>query len=349
VFGVAMIACAATVIRSQDYLIPRPALYGAPWDLQGAVVGEAGPEALSALNDDAGVAASALLTGGRLDADGQEIGAVAIQQLKGSVQPTILSGRTIVNEGEVVLGPSFMDKHHLHVGDALPVQSSDGTGSLTIVGSGVPVSVGSYSSNVGAILMPADYERYGTASTIDGEGGLELAVRLAPGADITAVRSQMANITGGFERVIGESFRPARIQNVSRVRSVPQIIEIFAGLLTLLVLVHSLATVASRRRRDLSVLRALGMEPKQARHVLWWHGGILGALAVAIGIPVGVIGGRLLWHLLANSIQSVYSPRSPWAILVLLAGGLFVVSVAAGAGLSRRAVPHSVARLLRTE
>ena len=40
-FGVAMIACAATVIRSQDYLITRPQLYGAPWDLQGAVFGEA--------------------------------------------------------------------------------------------------------------------------------------------------------------------------------------------------------------------------------------------------------------------------------------------------------------------
>jgi MacB-like periplasmic core domain/FtsX-like permease family len=350
VFGVAMIACAATVIRSQDYLVARPALYGAPWDLQGGVFGEApDPDALRALNDDGGVAASALLTGGRIEVDGDEIGAVAIERLKGSIEPTILDGRTIRDDGEVVLGRAVMDSHDLHIGDAVTVGSSDSVGQLTIVGIGVPVSVGSYSSDVGAILMPSDYERFGTASTIENEGGLELAVRLAEGADITAVRSHMAGITGGFERVIDESFRPARILNMNRVRSVPQIVEAFAALLTLLVLVHSLATVASRRRHDLSVLRALGMRPGQARHVLWWNGGIVGAMAVAIGIPVGVVGGRLLWHAFANSVDSVYAPRSPWILLVLVAAGLFAVSVGSGAAFSHRAVPRSIARLLRSE
>jgi hypothetical protein len=350
VFGVAMIACAATVIRSQDYLITRPALYGAPWDLQGALFEAPDPEALAALNKDAGVAASALLTGGRVEVAGEEISAVAIEQLKGSIQPTILGGRTMLNDGELVLGQSVMESHHLHLGDSVAVRSSNATGSLTIVGTGVPVSVGSYGSDMyGAIMTSSDYERFGTATTIDGEGGLELAVKLAPGADITAVRGQMANITAGFERVISDSFRPARISNISRVRSVPQIIEVFAGLLILLVLLHALATVATRRRHDLSVLRALGMRPKQARHVLWWHGGILAALAVAIGVPLGVVGGRVLWHAITNSVDSVYAPHAPWALLVVVAAGMFVLSIGTGAALSRRAVPHSISRLLRSE
>ena len=184
-FGVAMIACAATVIRSQDYLITRPQLYGAPWDLQGAVFSEApDADALAALNGRADVAASALLTGGRVEADGQDIGAVSIDQLKGSIEPTILTGRTVLHDGEVVLGPAFMKSHDLSVGDRLAVDASGTPGTLTIVGSGVPLSVGSYSSDVGAIMTPADYARYGKASTIENEGGLELAVRLAPGADI---------------------------------------------------------------------------------------------------------------------------------------------------------------------
>ncbi len=155
-----------------------------------------------------------------------------------------------------------------------------------------------------------------------------LVVRLAPGGGIAAVRSEMSRITGGFERVIGESF---------------------AGLLTLLVLAHSLATVASRRRHDLSVLRAIGMRPKQARHVLWWHGGMLAVLAIAIGLPLGVMGGRLLWHAVSNSIDSVYSPRSPWPVLVIVAGGLLILSVASGAAFSGKAVPHPIARSLRSE
>ena len=350
VFAVAMIACAATVIRSQDHLISRPALYGAPWDLQGAVL-EAAPEtdALAALNQDSGVAASALLVGGRLEVDGGEIGAVAIEQLKGSIQPTILSGRTVLNDGEIVLGPSFMEIHQLRVGDLVVAGPAGATGTLTIVGTGVPVSVGSYSSDVGAIITSSDYERFGTATTIDNEGGLELAVRLAPGADLNAVRSQMAHITGGFERVISESFQPARISNIGRVRSVPQVIELFAGLLILLVLSHGLASVAGRRRHDLGVLRALGMRPKEARHVLWWHGGILAALAVVIGLPLGVVGGRLLWHAVTNSVDSVYSPRAPWPLLGAVAGGLLALSIVIAAALSRRAVPHSISRLLRSE
>lgn len=350
VLGVAMIACAATVIRSQDYLIERPQLYGAPWDLQGAVPGQAAdPTALATLNANAGVAASALLTGGRLDADGQSIGAVAVDHLKGSIEPTMLSGRTILHDGEVVLGPAFMRSHHLSIGDPLPVQASGSPGTLTIVGTGVPLSVGSYSSDVGAIMTAADFQRYGTPSTIENEGGLEIAVRLAPGADIVAVRSDMAPVTGGFERVIGDSFRPARIVNISRVRSVPQIVEAFAALLTLLVLVHSLATVAIRRRHDLSVLRAIGMRPRQARHVLWWHGAFLGALAVAIGLPVGLVSGRLLWHAVSISVDSVYVPRSPWPVLMTVAAGLLALSVASGAALSHKAVPRSIAGSLRSE
>ena len=75
--------------------------------------------------------------------------------------------------------------------------------------------------------------------------------------------SEMAPITGGFERVIGESSRRPRILNISRVRSVLQIVEGFAALLTLLVLVHSLSTESpARRRHDLGVLRAIGMRPE---------------------------------------------------------------------------------------
>ena len=114
-------------------------------------------DALATLNGRADVAASALLTGGRVEADGQDIGAVSIDQLKGSIEPTILTGRTVLHDGEVVLGPAFMKSHDLSVGDRLAVDSSGTAGTLTIVGSGVPLSVGSYSSDVGAIMTPADY------------------------------------------------------------------------------------------------------------------------------------------------------------------------------------------------
>lgn len=66
-------------------------------------------------------------------------------------------------------------------------------------------------------------------------------------------------------------------------------------------------------------------------------------------VLVGVVGGRLLWRASANSVDSVYAPGSPWLALVFVAVGLVVVSVGSGEALSHRAVPHSIAPLLRSE
>lgn len=263
---------AATVVRSQDFLIARPELYGAPWDLQGVVGGQPDAASLAALNADPGVAASAVLTGGRVEADGDAISAVGVEQLKGSIEPTILSGRMIQRDGEVLLSRQLMEGHGLAVGDSVSMGSPP-SGSLTIVGLAVPITVGTYGSDVGAVMTQHDYDAYANPVAIEGEGGVEVAVRLEPGADGTSVRNLLAQITGGFDRVISESYRPAHITNFARVRSVPQIITGFAALLTLLVLIHSLAMVAGRKRHDLGVLRALGMQRRQAHLVMWCHVG----------------------------------------------------------------------------
>ncbi|HEY0519876.1 MAG TPA: hypothetical protein VGC84_10330, partial [Ilumatobacteraceae bacterium] len=64
---------------------------------------------------------------------------------------------------------------------------------------------------------------------------------------------------------------------------------------------------------------------------------------------LGTVGGRVLWHAITNSIDSVYSPRAPWATLMTVAAGSLLLSVAIGAALSRRAVPLAIAPLLRSE
>ncbi len=348
VVGIAIIACAATVVRSQDFLIARPELYGAPWDLQGVVGGQPDAASLAALNADPGVAASAVLTGGRVEADGDAISAVGVEQLKGSIEPTILSGRMIQRDGEVLLSRQLMEGHGLAVGDSVSMGSPP-SGSLTIVGLAVPITVGTYGSDVGAVMTQHDYDAYANPVAIEGEGGVEVAVRLEPGADGTSVRNLLAQITGGFDRVISESYRPAHITNFARVRSVPQIITGFAALLTLLVLIHSLAMVAGRKRHDLGVLRALGMQRRQAHLVMWCHGAMLALLAIVLGLPLGIVGGRLLWKVIARSIESVNVPQVPWTALASFGCGLTALSIAAGAVVARRAVPRSLAALLRSE
>lgn len=350
VLGVAIMVSAATVVRSQDHLVARPDLYGAPWDVQGSVAdGTPDPAALVAVRDSADIAAAAVISGGRLDVGGTDVGAVGIEAVKGALSPTILAGRTAKADGEIVLSPRLMDDQGLHLGDTVDVGPPDAAARLTVVGRGIPITIGSYTSDLAVTLGAADFERYAHVTDIEGEGGVVIAVQTAPGADLADVHAVLAPISGGGERLIGQSFRPASIANLDRVKRVPQIIIGFAALLTVLVLTYALVTVATRRRHDLAVLRALGMRPGAARRVMWWHGGFLSVFVIVVGVPIGLIGGRLLWHAISASVDSKYVPLTPALALAVVAVGLLGTSIAAGAAYAHRGVPRDLAPLLRSE
>ena len=72
------------------------------------------------------------------------------------------------------------------------------------------------------------------------------------------------------------------------------------------------------RRNDLIVLRALGAEGKQLRRAVHWHVTLLGAGAMLIGIPLGLVAARWVVLSLASTIGIL--PAAPIPLLGLLAG-----------------------------
>ncbi len=67
-------------------------------------------------------------------------------------------------------------------------------------------------------------------------------------------------------------------------------------------LVHVLVTSIRRRRRDLAVLKTLGFVRRQVSATVAWQASTLAAIALLIGLPVGVAVGRWGWTLFANAI-----------------------------------------------
>ena len=97
-----------------------------------------------------------------------------------------------------------------------------------------------------------------------------------------------------------------------------------AGFLVLLGLgavAHTLASGARRRARDVAVLRALGLTPRQAGACVAWQATTIGVIAIALGVPLGVLVGRQVWRLVADSLSFVY--RGP------LASGAAMIAVPA--------------------
>src|SRR5207247_3471526 len=98
------------------------------------------------------------------------------------------------------------------------------------------------------------------------------------------------------------------------------------------------------RRRELALLKALGMTRGQVRAVIAWQTTLALLIAVGVGGLLGIAGGRLAWHAFAGSLGIVPIVEVPVAALILglvalvLAGNLLASLPAAVAARTRPGV-----------
>jgi predicted lysophospholipase L1 biosynthesis ABC-type transport system permease subunit len=120
--------------------------------------------------------------------------------------------------------------------------------------------------------------------------------------------------------------RPSDIVGYESVDRVPLVL---AGLLALLAVAsatHALFVTIRRRRRDLAVLKTLGFTRRQVSGSVAWQATTIGLLALVIGIPLGLVLGRVGWTLLAHGLGAVAEPVWP-VVATLLAVPVTLVLV----------------------
>lgn len=105
------------------------------------------------------------------------------------------------------------------------------------------------------------------------------------------------------------------------------------------VLALALTVLASvrQRRRQLAVLKALGLSRRQVRTVVACQTSVILIIAALVGVPLGVAGGHLAWAGFASSVGSV--PVSVVPVTALIIG---IVSLLA-AGNLLAAIPAAIA------
>jgi len=77
------------------------------------------------------------------------------------------------------------------------------------------------------------------------------------------------------------------------------------GALAVLTITHLLITSVRRRWRDFAVLRTIGFTRGQVRRTVAWQVGTLMAAALAVGIPAGIVCGRVAWLVFAHQLGIV--------------------------------------------
>jgi ABC-type lipoprotein release transport system permease subunit len=173
-------------------------------------------------------------------------------------------------------------------------------------------------------------------------------VTLRPGADpdVVAARIEQA---AGVDGMLELPASPSRLEEVKQIRALPVFLAGFLALLALGAVGHALATAARRRRRDIAVLRALGMTQTQSRGVVVTQASVLALAGLVVGIPLGLALGRTVWRYVADTTPLFYVPPVAVLALVLLVPVALLAANLLAVLPSHRTASMRVGQVLRAE
>lgn len=362
VVAITVVVATLTMGSSLDTLVSHPRLYGWNWTVAMEAAGGVGvlPQVATAkeLNGDRAVAAWSGMYFSQLQIDGKTVPVLGAQP-GAAVSPPVLSGHGLDAPGQIVLGGATLAQLHKRVGQAVRVGNGAAPDvTLRIVGTmTLPAMGGAQHTDLGtgAVL---DYHLIPASArnlfNLPGGGPNVVLVRLKAPKDAAAL-ARLNAITLVLEKAAQDSVnvvtvqRPAEIADAGTLRATPEYLAL--GLAVGAVAALGLILVASvrRRRRELALLKALGLTQRQLAATLAWQASVAGAIGVVVGIPLGVLMGRELWTLFARSIHVVPDPTVPiWpVILVGLGSVVFANLVAVLPGRSAARTPAAL--VLRAE
>lgn len=331
--GVAGLVAALLFGSTLSQLVHSPERWGWNWDV--AVV-DTPPVRAALENHGDEVDAVAVGSFVKLVIGGHAVDSIAFDPVRGSVRPTVIEGREPQGPDEVALGGDTLARRSLTIGDTVTADGPSGPTTLHIVGRAVfPTVDDRVSLADGAALTPAGMQRLDDPT--DSEGYQQLVVRWAPGADTSRAGAWLARAAGEEPTT---ARLPGEIHRLTQVDRLPGLLAAFLVVLALLAVANSAMVVGRRRRRDLGVLGSIGFTGRQIRSTLGWQATTLAAIGLIVGIPAGIIVGRLAWAATAGGLgvaDDIVVPVAQLlgaALLTLLL--LATVGLIAGARVGRR-------------
>ncbi len=316
VFGVAGVTVALVFAASLSHLIDTPRLFGWTWDVKAEV-----PTNRPCVDaKDYGLAKAADIdavgvvctTYDNVEIDGRAITGWGFRSLKGTIEPEIVEGRAPSGPREIAIGRTTMNAINKHIGDTVTAQGPHGKVKYVVVGQVVLPTVGEAQPMAdGAAVTTAGYR------PLYEPGGNEthyLVARARPGQR-AAIERDVRNIK--FARNISTPAIPVEVERLQQIDRIPASIAALLAALALIAVGHALVTAVRRRRRELAVLKVLGFDRRQVRATVAWQATILGGVGLVVGIPIGIIVGRLLWQTVANGLGVSHEVTTPTLWLLL--------------------------------
>lgn len=362
VAAVTAVTVAVVFGASLNGLITHPAQYGWNWGVLIQAEGGYGnwtPGALAKLIDgqpevtgwsELGFSSVPLGRGGTI------VPVLGVQRRSGTVEPPTTSGHPINGSGQIELGTVTMRQLGVHVGQTIPAGPGPHRKWLTVVGTVTLPSFGvartdHISLGRGAMMSedelltvlgvtPAEMKQARVSSQAAPSA---VAIDLAPGMTRRQRADLVSRITsanpdgtpGGTYQLT--QFKPAAIENASQMGGQPLALALGLAAAAVLSLTVTVLADVRRRRRELALLKALGMTRRQVRAIVAWQTSITLGIALLIGIPLGILAGRLAWRAFAGSLG--VAPVTVVPVLLAVAGAAALLI----AGNALTSVPGAIA------
>ncbi|MEP6662000.1 MAG: ABC transporter permease [Acidimicrobiales bacterium] len=246
---------------------------------------------------------------------GDALTALAYDIKRGDIGASVVRGRTALSLDEVAMGPATLEHLGKEVGDVVTLRGGDRTASYRIVGS-MLFPEGDFTYDDGVAFTAIGAERL-FVSAHDAGQLHQVAFEWADGVDADAADKQLA-AHGALVLTNDMGLKPAPVKNLGEVKTIPRYVAIFFGLLCLIVLGQLLASNMRRRSRELGTLRALGMTASASSLIIAAHALTIAGIAVAVGLPLGLVAGNQIWTPIANSAHVVVRTVAPWSSIAVL-------------------------------
>lgn len=247
--------------------------------------------------------------------------------------------RSLPNHDAALLSEPFANKHGLHRGDA--IRLALGPREVTMRVAGVYYE---YSSERGYVIM----DRTTLRRYLPGQPITNIGIYLKPGLDQDRARRAIETAVARFPVSIArnQQLRAGAVEIFDRTFAVTYAMELIAVIVAMLGAANSLLALVLDRRREIGVIRYLGASSSQIRNMILTEAGLLGLLAIVLGLMLGFVLSLLLIYILnKQSFGWTIQFHPPYA---LLAGALLLiwcVTVLAGlypARVARRLHPIQV-------
>jgi ABC-type lipoprotein release transport system permease subunit len=379
--SIVAVAALVTVLvfgASLTGLVAHPREYGWNWAVliqsQGGW-GNLPPASMANLvSDQPGVTGWSEFGFGQVSILDAEVPVMGILRQSGAVAPPTTSGRPLsagaAGSDQIALGRVTMRQLGLGIGDSVRIgydkQPLTVVGTVTMPSFGVVltdhVSLGRGAlMDESTLLKVLGFPPLATAERAEsGRAESSPAYPATAAFDVSSpaaahalvariIKAEPDHTAGGIYQLQAPLELGAPVADASQMGSQP--LALAAGVAAAAVLALALTILASvrQRRRELALLKALGLRAAQIRAVIAWQTSTILVVAAIVGVPAGLAAGRWAWTSFANSIGVVPAPVVPASALAVGVAALFLTGNLLAFGPARTAARIAPAVTFRTE